>query len=228
MNKESIRVVIFKEVGKVRRFTISPGLALGVSLFFLFYIVASVYFTNKYFDARRAHKIQADRIATLSRELLKAARSLQRSRQHIALLDDYIREGKAQGPEAETASNYTESSLLGIVDIEDLKTRRDGSTINVIFRIVNTQSNEEPVEGYIFVLVRVKDSDRSETCIYPSSPLEDGVPVDYRNGYRFSIHNFMSMTSKLRLGESIDKQLVLEILVYDEDGTLILKKAADL
>ena len=223
--KRDLTIMIFKQVGKVREFTISSVLILCASLFLLFYVVATIYFTNKYFDTRRANRIQAAKIAKLSRELLKATQSLDRSKRHIALLEDYIDEGKAQGFESE--SKVDDSELREVVGIEDLKVERGGLAVDVTFRIVNRQPNEGPVEGYIFVLARVRDSDQPQAWVYPRSPLREGLPVDYRNGYRFFIWNFMSISSELRPGEWIDNPLILEILVYDRDGTLILKKATE-
>jgi len=37
----------------------------------------------------------------------------------------------------------------------------------------------------------------------------------------------MPISTTLNLGESMDEPLTLEILVYDTDGDLILKKAAE-
>ncbi|MFB0519928.1 MAG: hypothetical protein ACETWD_00680, partial [Desulfatiglandales bacterium] len=146
---------------------------------------------------------------------------------HIALLDDYISEGKVQGPEPESAGSYTESSLPKIVDIEEVNIRRDGATLYVTFRIINRQENEEPLGGYIFVLVSPKDSDPSEVWVYPSSSLKDGLPVNYRKGERFLIQRFKTITSRYTLSTSIDKPLILKILVYDRNGTLILKKLVE-
>ena len=223
--KGVLTIMIFNQLGKARRFTISSALLLCASLFLVFYVVATIYFTNKYFDTRRANRIQAAKIAKLSREFLKTTQSLERSKQRIALLDDYIRESKEQGPES--TGNSTESALHEIVDIEELEIKTDGSTMDVTFRIVNRQSNEESVEGYIFVLASERDSDQSEVWVYPSSPLEDGLPANYRSGHRFFIRNFMSISSELRLGEWIDEPLILEILVYERDGTLILKRVVE-
>ncbi|NIO19193.1 MAG: hypothetical protein GTN76_00180, partial [Candidatus Aenigmarchaeota archaeon] len=79
----------------------------------------------------------------------------------------------------------------------------------------------------IFVLASEGDSDQSEVWVYPPSPLEDGLPANYRSGHRFLIRNFMSISSELRLGEWIDEPLLLEILVYERDGTLILKRVVE-
>jgi len=225
MKTKHLTFVIFRQLGKVRRFVISSHLLLCASLFFLFYILGTTYFTTKYFDARRKNRVQGDEIARLSRELEETTKSLQRSKQRIALLQDYIAEDKAQGQEPNSKADYTE--LPEVVGIEDLKVERDESVVDVTFRILNRQSHEEPIEGYIFVLASVKDSDQPQAWVYPRSPLKEGLPVDYRNGHRFFIWNFMSISSELRLGESIDKPLLVEILGYNRDGTLILKKAAD-
>ena len=226
-NQGSLTIMIFREVGRVRIFKISSRLILWASVFFIFYIVATVFLTNKYFDIYRIYRMQADKIAELRRELIKTTKSLDRSKQYIALLDDYIREEKDQGPEAISTADYTESSSPRIVDINEVKVKRDGSTINVTFRIVNRQLNDEPIGGYIFVLASLKDSDQSEVWVYPNSPLKEGLPVNYRSGHGFFIQRFKSIGSKLRLRKSIDKPLILEILVYDTDGELILKKVAE-
>jgi len=230
-NKERLIIMIFKEVGKVRRFTVSSRLILcGVALFLL-YIVVTIYFTNKYlayFYIYKTDKIQADEIAELRAKNIKKDRELERSKLHIALLDDYIKEGKEQSPEPMTTTgDYTESSLPKLVSVEELKVRRDRSTINIAFRIVNKQSDDEPIGGYIFILTSIKDSDRSEVWVYPSSPLKNGLPVNYRQGKRFLIQRFKSISSEYRLGKLTDKPLILEILVYNRDGELILKKVVE-
>lgn len=226
-NQGCLTIMIFKEVGKVRTSKISSRLILWASAFFIFYIVATIFLTNKYFDIYRINRMQADKIAELRRELIKTTKSLDRSKQHIALLGDVIREEKNQGPEPKSTADYTESSSPKIVDINEVKVKRDSSTINVTFRIANRQLNDEPMGGYIFVLASLKDSDQSEVWIYPNSPLKEGLPVNYRSGHRFFIQRFKSIDSKLRLSKSIDKPLILEILVYDTDGELILKKVAE-
>ncbi len=225
--KELLTIMIFKEVGKVRRFVISSRLVLLASLFLLFYIVATIYVTNKFFYIYGENKILADENVELSRELIKTKKSLERSEQHIALLDDYINEGKELSKEPEPPVDYTESPYPKIVDIDEIKVKRDISMINVTFRIVNRQSNKEPIGGYIFVLASVKDSDQSEAWVYPSSPLKDGLPVNYRKGLRFLIQRFKTIRSQYTLSRSINEPIVLRILVYDRDGILILKKVAE-
>jgi uncharacterized coiled-coil protein SlyX len=219
--------MIFKELGKVRTFKISSRLILWASVFFIFYVVATIFLTNKYFDIYRINRMQADKIAELRRELIKTTKSLDRSKQHIALLDHYIREEKDQGPGPISTADYTESSSPRIVDINEVKVKRDRSTINVTFRIVNRQLNEGPIGGYIFVLASPKDSDQSEVWVYPSTPLKDGLPVNYRKGLRFLIQRFKTIRSQYALSRPINEPIVLRILVYNRDGLLILKKVVE-
>jgi len=226
-DKKLLTIMIFKEVGKVRRFVISSRLVLLASLFFLFYIVATIYVTNKFFYIYGENKILADENVKLSRELMKTKKSLERSEQHVALLDDYINEGKELSQEPEPPVDYTESPSPKIVDIDEIKVKRDISMINVTFRISNRQPNKEPIGGYIFVLASVKDSDQSEVWVYPSTPLKDGLPVNYRKGLRFLIQRFKTIRSQYTLSRSINEPIVLRILVYNRDGLLILKKVVE-
>jgi len=232
-NKERLTIMIFKELGKVKTFRISPRVLLVAFMFLIFYIVATIFVTNKYlayfypFRSTGIDKMRAEKIVKLSRELIKTTKSLERSEQHIALLEDYIEEDKEQSPEPVSTSDYTESSSPILVEIEDLKVKRDRSTIDVTFRIVNKQLNEEPIGGYIFILASIRDSDRSEVWVYPSSPLKDGLPINHRRGQRFFIQRFKSISSKYKLSRSTDKPLILEVLVYGRDGELILKKVVE-
>ena len=225
--KERLTVMIFKGVGKVRTFKISAHFLLWASLFFVTYIVATIFLTNLFIDYYRQNRILADENAEIRAMLIKTKKSLGESKQHIALLDDYVTEKKDQSPRSLSTGDSTESSLTTLVDIDELKIERNQSTINVDFRIINKQLDEEPIGGYIFVLVSVKDSDKSEVWVYPNSPLKDGFPINYRNGQRFFIQRFKLISSKYTLSKSINRPLIFEIFVYDRNGKLILRKIVE-
>jgi len=225
--KERLTVMIFKSVGKVRTFKISSHFILWVSLFFVFYIVVTIFLTNAFINYYRQNRILADENAELRAMLIKTKKSLEESKQHIALLDDYITQKKDQNPRSLVTVDHAESSLTTLVDIDELKIERNQSTINVDFRIINKQLNEEPIGGYIFVFARIKDSDKSEVWVYPNSQLKDGLPVNYRNGQRFFIQRFKSISSTYTLSKSINRPLIFEIFVYDRNGTLILRKIVE-
>jgi hypothetical protein len=221
-----LTVIVFKKFGKARTSEISPWLVVFASSFLIFYIVATIFMTNKYFDTYSANKMQAKKIANLSSELTRIAKSLEKSQRRSALLDEYIKEEKGQSSETMPTGGSTEPSLPTLVSIEELTAGRDGPAIHVTFKVVNEQPDEAPVGGYIFVLASPKD--QSEVWVYPSSPIKEGLPVNYASGHRFFIQNFMPISTTLNLSKSIDEPLILEILVYDRDGDLLLKKAAEL
>jgi len=225
--KERLTVMIFKNVGKVRTFKISAHFLLWASLFFVTYIVATIFLTNLFMDYYRQNRILADENAEIRAMLIKTKKSLEESKQHSALLEDYITEKKGQSPGPLSTENNAELSLTTLVDIDELKIERNKSTINVDFRIINKQLDEKPIGGYIFVLARIKDSDKSEVWVYPNSPLKDGIPINYRNGQRFFIQRFRLISSKYTLSKSINRPLIFEIFVYDRDGTLILRKIVE-
>jgi len=226
-NKERLTVMIFKGVGKARTFKISSHLLLWVSLFIVFYIVATIFLTNVFINHYRKNRMLSDENVELRAMLIKTKKSLEESQQHIALLDDYISEKKDQSTRSLVTADHAEPSLTTLVDIDELKIERNKSTINVDFRIINKQLNEEPIGGYIFVFARIKDSDKSEVWVYPNSQLKDGLPVNYRNGQRFFIQRFKSISSKYTLSKSINRPLIFEIFVYDRNGTLILRKIVE-
>ncbi len=222
---DRLTIMIFKRVGKLRTTKVSVRLLIGASLFLLCYIVATIFLTNAYFSRSRTATMQADTIATLTGELAKTREDLERSRQHIVLLSEYLKEEKEQTPEPMATVDYTESSKA--VDITDLRVKRDRSELQVNFNIVNNQPHEEPIGGYIFVLARLKGSEDPATWVYPNATLKNGKPIDYKDGHRFFIQRFRTVTGNYTLNKEIDDPLILEILVYDRNGGLILKKVVE-
>jgi len=224
---DRLTIMIFKGAGKVRTVKVSLRLLMGASLFLLFYIVATIFLTNAFFSTSRTTKIQARTIAGLTGELGKKGEVIERLRQRSSLLEEYLKEGKEQTPEPMATVDYSDSSLPKVVDINDLTVKSDRSVLQVDFKIVNTQLQEEPIGGYIFVLARLKGSEEPDVWVYPSAQLKNGKPIDYRLGHRFFIQRFRTVTANYTLNKAIDGQLILEILVYDRNGGLILKKVVE-
>jgi hypothetical protein len=224
---DRLTIMIYKRMGKVRTVKISPRFLLGASLFLLLYIVATIFFTNAFFSASRTTKIQAGTIAALTGKLAKKGEALERSRQHSAMLEEYLKDEKGQTAEPMSMVDYTESSSPKAVEINDLTVKRNRSELQVDFKIINTQPQEEPIGGYIFMLASVKGSEKLEVWVYPNVTLKNGRPVDYRLGHRFFIQRFKSITGNYTLNKATDDPIILEILVYDKDGGLIHRKLVE-
>jgi hypothetical protein len=225
--KDRLTIMIFKKVGKVKTARVSPYLLLGASLFFLFYIVATIFLTNAYFNTSRKNTIQANKIVKLAGELSKIRKGLERSKQRVTLLEDCLRDAKNQIPEPMSLKGYTESPYPKVVEIKDLKVQVDRSLLQVHFKIVNVQPQEEPVGGYIFILASMKDSETSEIWVYPNTSLKNGKPIDHEQGQHFLIQRFKTVTGTYKLTKEIEEPLIVEILVYDSNGRLIFKKVVE-
>jgi len=222
-----LTIMIFKKAGNLRTIKISSRLLLGAAVFLFLYIIGTIVLTNAYFELSRTTKMQQNDIATLNGELSKTRLALKKSKRHFALLQEYLQEEKEQTPEPMSTVDYTESSVPQVVDINDLKVTKDRSALQVAFKIVNTHPEEEPVGGYIFVVASVKDSEKAEAWVYPSVPLKDGKPAEYRRGHRFFIQRFKKVSGNYTLNKTIEDPLMLEILVYDRNGGLILKRVVE-
>jgi len=233
-NQKRLTVMVFKNVGRVVTFKISPGILLFAALFLVFYIIATIFITNEYFDIYRINKIHTGKIANLSIELKIGNKDIEKHKEDIAFLNEYIEAQKNKGseevakpiPEVETVEPAV--AVPGLVEAEELKIKRDKATISVKFKLVNTQTDEQPIGGYVFVIVSLTELGNTERWVYPSSPLKDGVPENYRKGRRFFIHRFTIIDGKYKIGKTTDKPLTLKILVYNRDGDIVLTKISEL
>ena len=227
-NPKRLTIMVLKSVGKIRTFEISSHLLIWTSLFIIFYVIVTIFSTNFFIDYYQKNKVLLNENVELRAILKKTKKSLEESKQHIALLDKYIaEEKKEQDVELLSTDDHDEPVLSELVDVDQVEIERSESTIAIDFRIINKQLDEQPIGGYIFVLVRIKYSDESEVWVYPESQLKDGLPENYKNGLRFLIQNFKSIRSRYTLPTAKDRLLIFEIIVYDTEGTLIFKKAFD-
>jgi len=92
-SENRVTVMIMRSVGRVRSFKISPRIVFWASIFVVVYISLSAYFTTeyiKYFYIHHEDSTQNDEIKRLEGDLLKNRKEYLRSKQHLALLEDYI------------------------------------------------------------------------------------------------------------------------------------------
>ncbi|MBW2170201.1 MAG: hypothetical protein JRG69_13265, partial [Deltaproteobacteria bacterium] len=71
-----LTIMIVARLGKVRSFKISSRFLIWTSLFFAFYILASVIIINDYFDKRRANNALIEKLDGLQHEIEGAKREL--------------------------------------------------------------------------------------------------------------------------------------------------------
>jgi len=231
-------IMVAGRTGKVRSYGISPRLLFWAALFLLAYLPFSVLAINRYLELRQSHAVQAKALALLERELEEHRRTLTRSNQHTAFLQDYVRHleeaseqaidtSKPEKPatkRAESSTGEKPSRALETVSIEDLAIQKQGSRMLVSFRLVNMQPGDSSVGGYLHILARGKQSDPPKEWAYPPGKVANGFPENYRNGQVFTIQRFKPVQGRFNLGQSLESPSSVRVLIYDQSGAIILQK----
>jgi hypothetical protein len=236
--------MIMRSVGKVRSFKISSHFAMAAIVFFILYIIASVFIANRYFNLRRTKIVQSEMIKQLEDEALKNRKSLHRSTQKIAILEEYIRNLEApkdQEAEPDRDTNQQagqayrdagpvaddrdqEEASTSLVDIRNMVIQKEGSTITINFRVVNLQPTENPVGGYIHIIAKGKEGSGKPELTFPYEKLRNGLPVNFRRGQLVLIQRFKPILGRFDLGPNAEPPSVIKVIVYDQAGELILER----
>ncbi|MBW1700519.1 MAG: hypothetical protein JRJ69_02480 [Deltaproteobacteria bacterium] len=239
-----LTIMIVARLGKVRSFKISSRFLIWTSLFFAFYILASVIIINDYFDKRRANNALIEKLDGLQHEIEGAKRELYSAKQHLALLESHIypqevdlekegdpAEGKmgsekmaALAAEDGLVERVAEESQETLVNIKDLTIKFDGTKLSVIFNLVNVHEDEKPVKGYVHMIAMNKESDPPQLWTYPKVALRNGIPIDYRRGQLFLIKRFKTIRGEYFFSSSKEFPSSMKVLVYDQSGKVILQK----
>jgi hypothetical protein len=226
-------------VGKVRSFRISRRLLLCAAFFFVAYVPFSAYLVNRYLDLRRDNTAQKERIERLERDLARSNHVVNKSREYILFLEDYALQ--AEKPADQTAEQVKPADkrvsvpvrvLSGEeaqgqeqkVAIEELVMERQGGKLSVNFKLVNRLAADAGLGGYIFMLAKTKDSLPRQEWTFPPVKLVNGLPETFRRGQIFLIQRFKAIQGKLTVGAGQDAPSILEILVYDQAGNILLNK----
>jgi hypothetical protein len=90
-DEDRLTIMIIRSLGHVRSFKISPVILFCATLFLILYIPFSVFIINNYIGLYRANRTQSTEAEQLKKEVIKGQKDLGKVRQHVALLEDYIR-----------------------------------------------------------------------------------------------------------------------------------------
>ncbi|MBW1799525.1 MAG: hypothetical protein JRJ85_02235 [Deltaproteobacteria bacterium] len=86
-----LTIMVMRSVGQIRSFKVSSKLIIGTAIFFVLYMVVSIYIINDYTALRRKSRNYSDRINVLKTQEWKARKGHQRLKERIVLLEDYIK-----------------------------------------------------------------------------------------------------------------------------------------
>jgi hypothetical protein len=227
--------MIMGSVGKVRSFQISTRFVLWAVLFFAAYLLVSLYMINSYLQLSQSSEKEYEKTRQLEEEAAVGKKNLLRTRQHVALLEDYIRrmEGgteqasssaKEPSPEEVARAGRSRAPAAALVDVTDMVIQKEGSRITATFKLVNTQPGEGAVGGYVHLVATDRRTTPPREWTYPPEKLQNGLPVNYRNGQIFLINRFKQIQNRFSLGSASESPGVLRLLVYDQAGDIILQR----
>ena len=243
-----LTIMVMGGLGNVRSFQVSRHILLWASLFFLAFVVFSIVAINRYLELREVNSQLLDNTGRLEEELAMNRKALQRSRQHVSLLEEYI-VNKEERPDTlskaakETLSQTKRGELAGkpalskeateeviakplaeLIQIQDMAIEMERTRLRVSFRLVNSQPSNHPVGGYIHVIAEDNNSDPPRWWAYPQQKLTNGVPENFRNGQHFSLSRNKLIQGRIQLGSGSPSPAAIKVLIYDQSGTLAIER----
>lgn len=244
-DENRVTVMILRGVGKVRTFRISPRLFIWAAIFFAAFILCSVLIINEYIRLRKQAAHQAMMIEAQKVQAAKDQKGLVRAKQHIDLLEDYIRTLEEQkeieaappktvkppvvnAPPSETTAVQDpepEEITSALVDVKDLVIQKELTRMRVSFKLVNTTPGDEAVGGYYHMIAKGDTPDPPEEWIYPQQELKNGLPANFKRGKVFLIQRFKPVYWGIDITAGSATPSAIMVLVYDQAGDLILKKS---
>ena len=100
--------------------------------------------------------------------------------------------------------------------------RSDKNKYKVRFRLANLTSQDKPVNGYVFIILKKVDGNIDRTI--PNVNLINEKPAEYRKGQYFSISRFKTVRFNFNRATAPESYKECIILAYSLTGRLLLDK----
>jgi hypothetical protein len=100
--------------------------------------------------------------------------------------------------------------------------RSDNNKYKVRFRLANLTSQDKPVNGYVFIILKKVDGNIDRTI--PNVNLINEKPAEYRKGQYFSISRFKTVRFNFDRATEPESYKECIILAYSLTGRLLLDK----
>ncbi len=143
-DEDRLTIMIMRSLGRVRSFKISPQIVFWAILFFILYIPFSVYIINNYIGLYRSNRTQSTKIGQLEKEVIEGQKKLGRFRQHVTLLEDYIRHLEEPQKKSVTRKDEHTKERIATRTIEHTKEKSAARKIEII-REETVRSDAETV-----------------------------------------------------------------------------------
>lgn len=111
--------------------------------------------------------------------------------------------------------------------IRDLTMKPEESELTVSFRLVKVGPDMETFTGYVHIIAVNKDQDPPQLWSYPKVELQNGMPIDYKQGRRFTIRHFKTIRGEYFFDSKAVYPDSVKVLVFNESGEVIMEKEFD-
>ena len=152
----TFNIMISRGVGKVRNFSLSPGIIFVSFVFLALYIIASVFVINDYFDKLHTNRDQSEKLERLQKQMENNRRLLFRSEQRLALMEEYVNNSKSGVKISREPVHPAETASAKAEPTNKMKAEeglQDGPNEDLLKTKAEEGLQEESKEG----LVEIKD-----------------------------------------------------------------------
>ena len=130
-----------------------------------------------------------------------------------------------QAPAAPVVATAPAVPVKKTISVEKFTVTRAGGKGDLLVRfdIRNMSEDQGDVAGRIFTLLKPDNSDPGQWLVVPASPLNEGVPTEYKKGQYFSIAHFKPV--KFRIKNQADPEFFKKatIFIFNNKGDLIFE-----
>ena len=220
MKKNSLTVIFMRDTNRPLTFELSIKLIILLVIVLIGFGFTYAYFLGGY-RSLKSNNIELEaKVRALKYKISQLEGEIGRLSTH-----KNTRIEQSQ-PETEKTVSEVPPAPIKLVDIENLslRTQPNSGRLEYIFNLINTTDDEQMVRGYVFIVLRNKNNPqyyRSD----PSCSFENDKPVNFRLGDPYAIKRFKEYRGVLTLDEQSN---VIEILVYSEDGDIILTERKEI
>lgn len=136
------------------------------------------------------------------------------------------------GKTPEPAASRPAPADEGGIALEDLRVRhqRRGNTVEIKFRIRNTNSARKPLAGHVVAVLKREGLSPAQWMALPAVELVGGRPSGKQKGYSFSINHSITIDHSAPAPKSLPAYDAAVLYVFSKEGNLLFVKefAADI
>lgn len=106
--------------------------------------------------------------------------------------------------------------------IQDLKVNTREDSLFLSFNLINNTKQDKLISGYLIIIAEHKSGTYDKFGTFPGFKLQSGEPLNYRLGDTFAIRYFKVVQAAINLPDSPANYNRLKVLVFSDEGRVLL------